>query len=418
MSALFRETTVSSAVRSAVRSARPAGARGATLPWTLMYHSVDHPTADPYNITVSRRRLEEQLRWLRDRGLRGVSLGEMLAAHAAGRSAGLVGLTFDDGYTDFLTGAVPLLHRYDCTATVFVLPGLLGGFNDWDPLGPRKPLLTGHGVRAVAAAGMEVGSHGMYHRSLRGLRETDLRAELEESRDRLADICGTPPAGFCYPYGDVDEAAVAMAREVGYDYACSINPGPLTGRWALPRAHVGQRDTAARLWAKRVLHPLRRRAVTVTGGSETGSRPPRARGAAGAGPYRAGGRPPAMPYGTDVPAAPPPPADPPRLAVPQPAADPAPVAVTEAAGDRGRQAAPQSRRTAGGARRGAGRPRDAGASAGAPARPDGATVRAAGAVVARAAAAPADGGTALPGHDGPPADAADRGHPVRQRGDL
>ncbi|NJQ08544.1 polysaccharide deacetylase family protein [Streptomyces lonarensis] len=376
-----------------------------------MYHSVDHPTADPYNITVSRRRLEEQLRWLRERGLRGVSLGEMLAAHAAGRSTGLVGLTFDDGYTDFLTGAVPLLHRYDCTATVFVLPGLLGGFNDWDPLGPRKPLLTGHGVRAVAAAGMEVGSHGMYHRSLLGLREADLRAELEESRDRLADICGTPPAGFCYPYGDVDAAAAAMAREVGYDYACSIDPGPLTGRWALPRAHVGQRDTAARLWAKRVLHPLRRRAVTLA--DEAGARAPRARGAAGAGPYRAGERPLGMPFGVDVPAAPPPPADPPRAAVPQPAAPVPPAAAPD------RAAAPGGGKSRG--RRGeaaALRPRDpverspraarpAPRPDAAPTPPDGATVRVAGGLGTPTPSAPSRGAAAA--EDRAPGDAVREG---------
>ncbi|WP_103504492.1 polysaccharide deacetylase family protein [Streptomyces sp. SM12] len=258
-----RESTVKSAVRNAVRSATPTGSRGSVLPWTLMYHSVDHPTADPYNITVSRRRLEEQLRWLRARGLRGVSMAELLRAQADGDATGLVGLTFDDGYTDFLTGAVPLLHRYDCSATVFVLPGMLGGFNDWDPLGPRKPLLTAHGVRAASAAGMEIGSHGMYHRGLRGLRERDLRAELADSRERLAEINGVPPAGFCYPYGDVDAPAAAMAREVGYDYACSINPGALTGRYALPRAHIGQRDSTLRMWAKRALHPLRRRPVTI-----------------------------------------------------------------------------------------------------------------------------------------------------------
>ncbi|NED86362.1 polysaccharide deacetylase family protein, partial [Streptomyces sp. SID11233] len=83
----------------------------------LMYHSVSEVREDPYRVTVTPHRLERQLRWLRRRGLRGVCVATLLAARAAGRGEGLVGLTFDDGYADFLSHAVPLLHRYGCTAT-------------------------------------------------------------------------------------------------------------------------------------------------------------------------------------------------------------------------------------------------------------------------------------------------------------
>jgi len=38
----------------------------------LMYHSVEPYAEDPYQITVSPRRFERQLRWLRRRGLRGL----------------------------------------------------------------------------------------------------------------------------------------------------------------------------------------------------------------------------------------------------------------------------------------------------------------------------------------------------------
>jgi hypothetical protein len=50
-------------------------------------------------------------------------------------------------------------------------------------------------------------------------------------------------------------------RDAGYAYACAIDPGPLTGVHALPRLHVGQRDTAWRLALKYRLHRLRRRPV-------------------------------------------------------------------------------------------------------------------------------------------------------------
>lgn len=242
----------------------PAGRlrRGAP-PWVLMYRSVSETADDPYRVTVSPSRLHRQLRWLRLRGLRGVGVGTLLRARAAGQDAGLVGLTFDDGYADFLTEALPLLRRHDCTATVFVLPGRLGGENVWDPMGPRRPLLDEAGVRAVAAAGMEIGSRGLLHRDLVRADATVLRRETAHSRELLTALTGRVPDGFCYPYGTLDARAVAAVRAAGYGYACGVSPGRFTGRHALPRVRAGAADTAWRLSLKRALHPLRHRPVRL-----------------------------------------------------------------------------------------------------------------------------------------------------------
>lgn len=249
--------------REGPRGAPPAspspGRRRTSPPWVLMYHSVTDSTEDPYRVTVSPHRLGRQLGWLTARGLRGVGVAELLRERAAGRGHDLVGLTFDDGYQDFLDHALPLLHRHRCTATVFVLPGRLGGTNLWDALGPRKRLLTAEGVLAVAGAGMEIGCHGLHHRELPGLDDTELEEETAHSREVLTRITGTPPAGFCYPYGTLDARAVDAVRAAGYAYACGIDPGPLTGTHALPRVHIGEQDNALRLHLKRRLHPLRRR---------------------------------------------------------------------------------------------------------------------------------------------------------------
>jgi peptidoglycan/xylan/chitin deacetylase (PgdA/CDA1 family) len=226
-----------------------------------MYHSVGDCSDDPYRITVTPDRLARQLSWLRRRGLRGVSMADLLAARARGEGQGLVGLTFDDGYADFVDNALPLLARWDCGATLFVLPGRLGGDNAWDPEGPRKPLLTAAGIRRAAAEGVEIGSHGLTHVDLTKADDETLKAEVTESRSVLAELTGTTVDGFCYPYGTVDARAVDAVREAGYSYACAIDPGELNGVHALPRVHIGQNDTAVRLFLKYRLHRLRRRPV-------------------------------------------------------------------------------------------------------------------------------------------------------------
>lgn len=243
----------------------------APAPWVLMYHSVG-PLADraddPYRVTVSPRRLAAHLGWLRRAGFTGVGVGELLRARAEGRGRRLVGLTFDDGYADFLTAAVPLLRAYGHRATVFVLPGRLGGSNAWDADGPRKPLLDAQGVRAAADAGMEVGSHGLRHLDLTGCGAAALAAETAESRRLLADLTGRAPEGFCYPYGAVDGRAAEAARAAGYAYACAVTPPPgPPDRFALPRTYVGDADHAPRLLAKALLHrfPAARTPLTRLG---------------------------------------------------------------------------------------------------------------------------------------------------------
>jgi peptidoglycan/xylan/chitin deacetylase (PgdA/CDA1 family) len=227
------------------------------MPLVLMYHSVEPYQADPYLVTVSPPRFGQQMGWLARRGLRGVSMRELLSARAAGAGRGLVGLTFDDGYADFSRHALPVLRRYGFGATVFVIAGRLGGDNAWDPEGPRKRLMDAGEVRDLAQAGIEIGSHGLRHVRLPAARDS-LAEEVGGSRRILQEITGDPVGGFCYPYGDLDADTVTRVRDMGYDYGCAIWPSAYTSRLALPRTYIGEADTAPRLWAKTARHRLTR----------------------------------------------------------------------------------------------------------------------------------------------------------------
>ncbi|RBY74861.1 polysaccharide deacetylase family protein [Blastococcus sp. TF02-09] len=223
-----------------------------------MYHSVSPATTpDPNLLRVHPDRLHAQLRALTRMGLRGVSLRELVRARDRGEGARLVALTFDDGYRDFLEHAVPVLDRHGMTGTVYVVTGRLGGENEWDE-GPRLPLMNADEVRAVAAAGHEVGSHSTSHAHLAGLDPAALREEVTGSRLALEEVLGGPVDGFCYPYGDFDEAAARAARDAGYDHACVTRDYSVADRFTIPRFYVGQQDTGPRLAAKLGRHLLAR----------------------------------------------------------------------------------------------------------------------------------------------------------------
>jgi peptidoglycan/xylan/chitin deacetylase (PgdA/CDA1 family) len=236
---------------------RPDHRGGQALPPVLMYHSVAPYEQDPYLVTVHPQRFEQQLRWLHRRGLRGTSMRELLAARGEGTEAGLVGLTFDDGYTDFREYALPALARFDFTATVFVIADLLGTSNSWDVAGPRKALMTAAEIRDVARHGMEIGSHGTRHVSLTSTG--DLITEVADSRTILEEVTGQQITGFCYPYGHLDALVVDAVHAAGYHYGCAIWRSPLTGLLALPRIYIGDRDGPLRLLAKWYRHRYQHR---------------------------------------------------------------------------------------------------------------------------------------------------------------
>lgn len=226
-------------------------------PCAWMYHSVADPAEDPYDVTVSPARLDAQLRWLTRRGLRGVSLGEALAAAGTPAARRMVALTFDDGYEDFMTEVLPLLDRHRCTATAFVLAGKFGGDNEWDRPGPNKPLMTRRQVRLAEAAGVEIGSHGLRHVRLTRADDDTLVREVRRSRTILADLLGHDIAGFCYPYGDRDARVTRAVREAGYTYAAATGHAAPGDPYTIPRIFIADRDTAWRLRAKAVRHRLR-----------------------------------------------------------------------------------------------------------------------------------------------------------------
>jgi peptidoglycan/xylan/chitin deacetylase (PgdA/CDA1 family) len=222
------------------------------LPLILMYHSVGTVGRDPHRLCVSPDRFARQMDWLAQRGLRGVSIAALLNAHATGATDHLVGITFDDGYADVIKHALPVLGRHRFTATMFVLPGRLDGINDWDDALPW-PLLSASGIRELAAAEMEIGSHTATHARLAGASPAEL-SQIADSRAALEDLTGQPVGGFAYPYGSVDQQARLAVRMAGYGYACAVSPQGIPGRFALPRIGIGQADGPIRMAAMRAIY--------------------------------------------------------------------------------------------------------------------------------------------------------------------
>jgi peptidoglycan/xylan/chitin deacetylase (PgdA/CDA1 family) len=152
--------------------------------------------------------------------------------------------------------ALPGAAQQDAISTLVTACGL-------PPTGaaPASRPMRWDQVRALQAAGMEIGSHGTHHRMLAKLDEDEIRAELRESRDAIARELGAPPQVLAYPVGGrdaFDARVVRIARELGYRLACSYLPGinfaSIADWFALRRIAV-ERNTGGGMFEARLAAP-------------------------------------------------------------------------------------------------------------------------------------------------------------------
>lgn len=164
-------------------------------------------------------------------------------------------LTFDDGCRCFRDHAFPELERRGMTATLFAVSGELGGTNSWDRAAGerREDLLDAADLRRLAAAGIEIGSHGRHHRDLPACSDAELRDELAGSRADLESLLAAPVRTFCYPFGRLDARARDAVRAAGYLAAVGIHGHPGArprDLFALPRMIVNPGDSRFELGLK------------------------------------------------------------------------------------------------------------------------------------------------------------------------
>jgi len=180
----------------------------------LTYHSLD---ATGSAISVRPDVFARQMAEMARNGLRGISLREAIDHREKldkwpERS---VVLTFDDGYDNFSTFALPAILRHGFSATVFLIGRHIGGVNDWGPapegLGSQK-MMSWDQIREMTSAGIEAGAHTLTHPDLRRLGEEALREEITGSRREVEDRIGNPVETFAYPFGYSSGAAERIVR--------------------------------------------------------------------------------------------------------------------------------------------------------------------------------------------------------------
>jgi peptidoglycan/xylan/chitin deacetylase (PgdA/CDA1 family) len=187
----------------------------------LTYHQIAStpPKGTPFrSLSVAPDDFRRQMAFLRLLGYQGLSMSALMPYLRGERQGKVVGITFDDGYLNNLTHALPVLQQQGFSATCYVVSQRLGQTNVWDSDAgiPASQLMSLEQLRQWVKGGQDVGAHTRHHVHLTQLSLSECQAEIALCRAELEAELGVPVAHFCYPYGEYTAAHVTLAQDAGY----------------------------------------------------------------------------------------------------------------------------------------------------------------------------------------------------------
>lgn len=203
----------------------------------VMYHYVRvvDKQKDPlgYELSINPTDFEKQMKYLKDQGYTTLHLSDLLDKKVPKKS---IVLSFDDGYEDFYTAALPILQKYGFTASNAIITGMIAAHEH----------MTNDQIRACIQAGIEITSHTVNHLDMAKLTKAQLKKQVSESKDYLEKTFGITVIGFIYPSGKYNDLAVQMVKDEGYKIAATTQYGEANleknNMLLLPRVRIDNRD--------------------------------------------------------------------------------------------------------------------------------------------------------------------------------
>lgn len=205
-------------------------------PRILMYHMVSEPVpgAQFNGLRVSPSQFERQVFWFSEHGWTFVTMSELIDKPCAEKT---VALTFDDGFEDNFSQALPILQKYGAKATLYLVNDRHN--RDWSVQKKahhasgelmREPKLSDEQVRQMLDSGLiELGAHTLTHANLSRLSVDEKKHEIQASKQQLETLFHTRVTSFAYPFGIYDAAEdPALVQEAGFATAVTTQEGITT----------------------------------------------------------------------------------------------------------------------------------------------------------------------------------------------
>jgi len=210
----------------------------------LMYHHVSPHKKDM--VTITPEVFEKQMEYLYKSGYKTLTIDELLSCINGSfiPEQKAVVLTFDDGWIDNHIYALPIIEKYKIHVAIFIITGStekasenLTQIPSHTPThkkskslikkGEEQKVLLNWGlIKKMSATGLiDFYSHTKNHKKCSLLSDTELLEELQDSKQAIEKKLGKDCPYLCWPYGDFNNAAVKIAKDIGYQALFTINYG-------------------------------------------------------------------------------------------------------------------------------------------------------------------------------------------------
>jgi len=179
----------------------------------LMYHHIGPlpQGADDIRkgLTVSKTTFDSQMKKLKDGGYNVITLNELYSKIPTSVPEKTVVLTFDDGYEDNASEALPILQKYGFRGTFFIITSKVASAD----------YMNEDQIKDLVKNGNEIGSHTVYHIGLDTVKGPTLDNEIKDSKTYLDKLLNQNTTSFCYPAGKFSDEAKADLLKDGYRIA-------------------------------------------------------------------------------------------------------------------------------------------------------------------------------------------------------
>ena len=198
----------------------------------MMYHMISEqiPQQKKSGLRVSPSMFEKHLEYFSNNGWKFIKMSELDNFTEENK---IVAITFDDGYLDNYTKALPLLKKYNACATLYLV--IDRHQNDWSVkknikhnsgvLAAEEKLSNEHVQEMLDSDVFELGGHTITHPYLPNTPLEDKQYEMLECKKMLETQFKTKISSFAYPFGIYDNEDVNIIKKGNYFNAVTTDEG-------------------------------------------------------------------------------------------------------------------------------------------------------------------------------------------------
>ena len=182
----------------------------------LMYHYIRIAPADNtlgQNLSVNPTNFDDQMKTIVNDGYITIKMSDIAdpekkaISKIYAQKKKPIALTFDDGYEDAYSNALPILQKYQMTATFYIIRDYTN----------RPEYMNQDQINNLTQAGFEIGSHSLSHPNLATASETTQHSQIFDSKAEATS--------FCYPSGKFNDTTVNLVKNAGYTTAVTTKIG-------------------------------------------------------------------------------------------------------------------------------------------------------------------------------------------------